>query len=49
MYVEDFAKPVNWKSYAEFAEEFMNTVRYESVRVLPQLHKIYWPGALSGI
>lgn len=49
MFKEQFSQPKNWKSYAEFAEEFMDTVRYENVRVLPQLHKIYWPGQLSGI
>ncbi len=49
VYQEQFAQPSNWKSYGEFAEEFMDTVDYENVRVLPQLHKIYWPGVLSGI
>ena len=49
MYEEQFAQPTGWKSYAQFAEEFMDTTRYENVRILPQLHKIYWPGRLSGI
>ena len=48
-YVEKFANPVGWKSYGQFAEEFMDTTRYENVRVLPQLHKIYWPGRMNGI
>ena len=48
-YEAQFAQPSSWKSYAEFAEEFMDTVKYENVRILPQLHKIYWPGVLSGI
>ena len=49
LYEQEFSKPSNWKSYGEFAEEFMDTVSYDHVRVLPQLHKIYWPGVLSGI
>ena len=49
LYEEAFSQPSTWKSYAEFASEFMDTVHYENVRILPQLHKIYWPGKLSGI
>jgi len=49
MFEERFATPKGWDSYAQFAEEFLGTVKYPNVRVLPQLHKIYWPGKLSGI
>lgn len=49
MFEKQFAEPATWKSYAEFAEEFMDVINYENVRILPQLHKIYWPGRLSGI
>lgn len=45
---ENFQLPKNWKSYAEFAEYFMGN-GYENLRVLPQLHKIYWPGEMNGI
>ena len=48
-HAQSFMNPKTWKSYAEFAEEFMDTISYENLRVLPQLHKIYWPGRLSGI
>jgi len=48
-YLDNFTKPIGWESYAQFAEEFMDSERYENVRVLPQLHKIYWPGRISGI
>jgi len=49
MFEERFASPKNWTTYAEFVEEFHDTVTYEHVRLLPQLHKIYWPGKLNGI
>ena len=46
---DKFANPTGWTSYGQFAEEFMDTTRYENVRILPQLHKIYWPGEKDGI
>jgi len=49
LFEKKFSNPVNWPSYGEFCEEFMDTVKYENVRVLPQWHKIAWPGKLSGI
>ena len=48
MYQEGFQKPKNWLTYAEFAEFFMDNP-YKNLRVLPQLHKIYWPGEMNGI
>lgn len=48
MYEEKFQQPKNWKTYAEFAEFFMDS-NYKNLRVLPQLHKIYWPGEMNGI
>lgn len=47
-YTEGFQQPKNWETYAEFAEFFMGT-DYKNLRVLPQLHKIYWPGEMNGI
>jgi organic radical activating enzyme len=47
-FIENFQQPTNWESYGEFAEYFMDNP-YENLRVLPQLHKIYWPGEMNGI
>ena len=49
MFEDKFGKPKNWDNYGEFCEEFMDTESYENLRVLPQWHKIAWPGRLSGI
>ncbi len=47
-YKTQFQNPIAW-DYGEFAEEFMDSLGYENVRILLQLHKVYWPGRLSGI
>lgn len=45
---QSFQEPKNWASYSDFAEFFMDN-SYENLRILPQLHKIYWPGEMNGI
>lgn len=47
MYDEDTSK--GWESYKEFADLFLESADYPNVRVLCQLHKIYWPGEMDGI
>jgi 7-carboxy-7-deazaguanine synthase len=47
-FMNQFQQPVNWESYGQFAEHFMDNP-YENLRILPQLHKIYWPGEMNGI
>jgi organic radical activating enzyme len=47
-FLEGFTQPKTWPSYGEFAERFMNN-GYKNLRVLPQMHKIFWPGEMNGI
>lgn len=47
-FLDGFTKPKTWPSYGKFAEYFMSN-SYENLRVLPQMHKIYWPGEMNGI
>jgi len=47
-FLEAFQQPKTWPSYGQFAERFMGN-GYENLRVLPQMHKIYWPGEMNGI
>ena len=55
-FLEKFALPMydqlkekGWQSYKEFADVFLEATTSPNVRVLCQLHKIYWPGEMSGI
>jgi len=45
----DEAKDKGWKSYKEFADVFLEATTSPNVRVLCQMHKIFWPGEMSGI
>ncbi len=49
MFKEQFAQPQNWESLGEFAEHFMEIVDYPNLRILTQLHKVYWPGQFDHI
>ena len=42
-------KNKGWSSYKEFADTFLEACNHPNVRVLIQLHKVYWPGEMSGI
>ena len=45
----DESKNKGWTSYKEFADTFLEACNHPNVRVLIQLHKVYWPGEMSGI
>ena len=49
LYLQNFQLPAGWPDYGSFAERFLNDGRYPNMKVLCQLHKIFWPGEADGI
>ena len=49
LYLQNFQLPAGWPDYGSVAERFLNDGRYPNMKVLCQLHKIFWPGEADGI
>ena len=37
---KNYTQPTGWKSYSHFVDEFIDTVRYPYIRILPDLVKV---------